>query len=157
MASLAIQISSSILRSLMYTDLILLICVHHHRPVFNIVFCYSALHLLRDYEPSFCAQHVLYNPESPIDWSRGAILVHACLCVCVCPLLIYSLTIAPPAVSCGPLCWEESITFSLACLSAVSLPGERSVALHQLTCLCMLHWMHTDKAGCLLNAQISEF
>ena len=131
-AWILILISGSILRSLM--NLILLICAHHHRPQFNNVFCYSALHLLWEYDSLFSVQRVLYYPESLTDWSHGAMLLHACmpvcvcLCVCVCvcvhvcvcthicvcPLFIHSLTIAHPSVSCGPLCWEESITFSLA-------------------------------------------
>lgn len=75
-----IYISFSIFRSLIYTNLIFSIYVHQRRG-FDIAFCYSAPHLLWDYDLSFCVQHALYYPESLTNWSQEALLVHLCLCV----------------------------------------------------------------------------
>lgn len=81
--SLVIHISSSILSSLMYTDLVLFICVHHQRPVFNVVLCYTVLPLLRDDDPSLRVQRVLCNPDRLIPWGNSVTCWPMCVIVCV--------------------------------------------------------------------------
>lgn len=74
------------------------------------------------------------------------LLVHACLCVRVCVslhtfLCVHSLTIAPPAVSRGPLYRVKSINVSLT-FTLHHVSKQLSVASHQLKFFCMMHWMH---------------
>lgn len=96
--------------------------------------------------------HESADPRSPTPQ-------HACLCVdvcayshtCerVCPLLICSLTVAPPAVSCGPLCCEESITFSRACLST------RDVLCSITSAQMMMHGTHVKRKTCFSATSIN--
>lgn len=90
-----------------------------HAQLFNSIFCYSMLQCLRLTVRHHSVHRLHYvTLKAWQTGPEGTMLVHASLCV-YSPL-IYSLTIAPPAVSCGLLCWKKSITFplvfSLCCL-----------------------------------------
>ena len=84
-AWIVILISTSILKSLMHAGLIVLICVHHHKPVFNIVFCYGALYRLGFMTHlSVCSMYCITLKAWQTDPKGQFWYMHACVCVCVC-------------------------------------------------------------------------
>lgn len=106
---------------MMSTDLVQLICVHYRRPVFSTVFCYSAVHLLRDRDPSFCAQRVLsWKPDRTVPrGNAGAYSTCLRVLACMCPSV--RLLIDHPSACC--LLWAfmlEGINNLLLLLHCVS-------------------------------------